>query len=134
MVTAQAVVVQPNVFELEGYRARIWYSTTSFAGVAELTYVSRGEKFSFRGEQLKVERTQLGQMVTVALNNNPQAIGSVETLTLMIPAMTVPADSRQADMQTVAMFSVRTPQVKSSSQSQFYMPLCLAGTARQIDF
>jgi hypothetical protein len=58
----------------------------------------------------------------------------VETLTLMIPAITVPADSRQADMQTVAMFSMRMPQVKSSSQSQFYMPLCFAGTARQIDF
>jgi hypothetical protein len=69
MVTAQAVVVQPNVFELEGYNARISYSTTSFVGVAELTYVSRGETFSFRGDQLRVERTQLGQMVTVALKN-----------------------------------------------------------------
>jgi hypothetical protein len=96
--------------------------------------VRRGETFSFRGEQLRIERTQLGQMVTVALNNNPQAIGIVETLTLMIPAITVPGDSRQADMQTVAMFSLRTPQVKSSSQSQFCMPLCLAGSARQIDF
>ena len=84
--------------------------------------------------QLKVERTQLGRMVTVTLNSNPLAIGSVETLTVMIPAISVPADSRQADMQTVAMFSLRTPQVKCSRQSQFYMPLCLAGTARQIDF
>jgi hypothetical protein len=134
MIAAQAVAVQPNVFELEGYQARISYSTTSFAGVASLTYVSRGETFSFRGDQLKVERTQLGQMVTVTLASKPQAIGSVETLTLMIPAITVPADSRQTDVQTVAMFSVRMPQVKSSYQSQFYMPLCLAGTARQVDF
>ena len=134
MVTAQAVVVQPNLFELEGYNSRISYSTTSIVGVAELTFVNRGETFSFRGDQLRVEQTQLGQMVTVVLNNNPQAIGSVETLTLMIPAITVPSDSRQADMQTVAMLSLRTPRMKSSHQSQFYMPLCLAGTARQIDF
>ena len=47
MVTAQAVVVQPHVFELEGDNARISYSTTSIAGVAELTYLSRDETFSF---------------------------------------------------------------------------------------
>ena len=89
MVTAQAVVVNQTSSSSKGTALEFRYSTTSFAGVAELRY-KPGRNVSFRGDQLKVERTQLGQMVTVALNNDPQAIGSVETLTLMIPAIPFP--------------------------------------------
>ena len=63
--TAQAVVVQPNVFELEGYNTQISYSSTSLTGVAELTYVSRGVTLKFRGDQIRTERSHLGQMVSV---------------------------------------------------------------------
>jgi len=123
MSTTQAVLVQPNVFELEGYDTRISYSTTSIVGLPELIYVSRGETLKFRGDQIRVERTSLGQMVSVILNANPQAVGPVESLSLLIPAMNLPADSRHGSIQTVAILSLRLPMAKIPSQSQLYMPL-----------
>jgi hypothetical protein len=135
MVTAaqQAVMVQPNVFELSTYDMRISYSTTSFSGVAELTYVRRGVTLTFRGEQIRTERTTLGQMVSVSLNSMPNAIAPVESLSLLIPTMNLPADSKQGDIQTIAVLSLRSFE-KVPAQSQSYMSLCLAGTAQQIDF
>jgi hypothetical protein len=73
-------------------------------------------------------------MVSVPLNGNSPAIGPVESLTLLIPATTVPADTRQSPVQTLAVLSLRSIPGQNPSQSQEYMPLCLAGTARQIDF
>jgi hypothetical protein len=134
MSIAQAVLVQPNVFELAGYDTRISYSTTSIVGVPELVYVSRGETLTFRGDQIRIERTSLGQMVSVTLNVNPKAVGAVESLSLLIPSMNLPADSRRGSIQTVAILSLRVPTAQIPSQSQVYMPLCLAGSAQQIDF
>lgn len=71
MKSTQPVQVLPNVFELEGYNMRISYSTTSFTGVPQLTYINRGETLNFKGEEIQTQQTQLGQMVTVNLSNNP---------------------------------------------------------------
>ena len=131
--TAQAGVVQPNVFELEGYNTQISYSSTSVTGAAELTYVSRGVTLKFRGDQIRTERTHLGQMVTVPLNGNSTAIGPVESLTLLIPQMTLSPETREGAIQTIAMLSLRSVPGKLPSQTQ-YMPLSVAGTARQLDF
>lgn len=76
MTSAQPVLVQPNQFDLGSYDTGITYSTTSFVGVPQLTYKDRVQTLNFRGEQIQTERTQLGQMVTVNLSSNPQAIGS----------------------------------------------------------
>jgi hypothetical protein len=73
-------------------------------------------------------------MVTVTLNADPAAIGPVESLTLLIPAMTLPAETRQGSVQTMVMFSLRSPLTKNPGQSQAFMPLSLAGTAQQLDF
>jgi hypothetical protein len=131
--TAQAVVVQPNVFELEGYNTQISYSSTSFTGVAELTYVSRGVTLKFRGDEIRTERNHLGQMLSVRINGNATAIGPVESLSLIIPQMTLSAETRQGDIQTVAMLSLRSVPGKLPGQTQ-YLPLCVAGIARQVDF
>jgi hypothetical protein len=131
--TAQAVVVQPNVFDLQGYNTQISYSSTSFTGAAELTYVSDGVTLKFRGDDIRTERNHLGQMVSVRINGNAAAIGPVESLSLIIPQMTLSTETRQGDIQTIAVLSLRSVPGKLPSQTQ-YLPLCVAGIARQIDF
>ncbi|MBW4569586.1 MAG: hypothetical protein KME31_16630 [Tolypothrix carrinoi HA7290-LM1] len=133
MTSAQPVLVQPNQFQLGGYDTEIVYAS-SITGVPQLTYKTRSQTLNFSGEQIQTEQTQLGQMVTVNLSNNPQAIGVVETLTLLIPTVNLTLDSRESFIQTIAIFSLRSPLVKKIGQSQTYMTLCLSGTAQQIDF
>lgn len=133
MTSTQRILVQPNVFELGGYNTQISYSTTSFTGIPQLTYTNRGQTLSFSGAEIQTEQTQLGQIVTVSLSSN-LAIGNFESLSLLIPTISLPLDSKQGSIQTIAVFSLRSPLVKQSGQSQSYMTLCLFGTAQQVDF
>lgn len=133
-VKPQPILVQPNQFLLGGHDTEITFSTTSFTGVPRLTYKDRSRTLNFSGEEIRIERTQLGQMVTVNLSSNSQAFGTVETLTLLIPSISVPIETKTGPIQTIAIFSLRSPMVKIPGQSQTYMTLCLAGTAEQVDF
>jgi hypothetical protein len=123
--------IQPNLFELEGYNTQITYSTTSIAGVPQLSYKDRGQTLNFRGDDLHIEQTQLGQMVTVNLSKKPTS-EILETLTLLIPIVNLPSASPEQVVQTTAIFSQIVKGVKA--QVQTYMTLCLAGTAKQVAF
>jgi hypothetical protein len=134
MTSVQPVLVRPNQFRLGGYDTEIAYDTTSIIGVPQLTYKTRSQTLNFRGDQIQTEQTQLGQMVTVHLSNNPQAIGVVETLTLLIPTINLSLETKEGSIQTIAILNLRSPQVKILGQSQNYMTLCLSGIASQVDF
>ena len=133
MISTQPILIQPNLFELGGYNTQISYSTTSITGVPQLTYSNQAQTLSFSGSEIQTEQTQLGQIVTVSLSSN-LAIGNFESLSLLIPTVSLPLDSKQGSIQTIAVFSLREPLVKQSGQSQTYMTLCLSGTAQQLDF
>jgi hypothetical protein len=131
MATVQPIV-QPNLFELEGYNTQITYSTTSsIAGVPQLSYKNRGQTLNFRGDDIRIEQTQLGQMVTVNLSEKPTS-EVLETLTLLIPIVNLPSTSPERAVQTTAIFSQIVKGVKA--QVQTYMTLCLAGKAKQVAF
>lgn len=125
MASQEPITVIPNSFHLHGYDIGVSYDTTSATGDARLTYTRRGETFDFRGEQIRVSRTPLGQMVTVDLE--------MEMFTLVIPAMTLSATTRKGEVETIAMFSSH-PSHKVQGQLQMYMALCLTGTAESLSF
>ncbi|NJL42663.1 MAG: hypothetical protein HC935_03355 [Pseudanabaena sp. SU_2_4] len=137
----QLILLQPNQFLLGGYDIEINYETTSIVAVPQLIYKDRSQTLNFRGDQIRIEQTQLGEMVTVILNRNLPEIGADETLTLLIPAISVLLTTKTASINTTAIFSLRwdasskeSPRTKVPGQSQTYLTLCLSGTANQIDF
>jgi hypothetical protein len=130
MATVQPIV-QPNLLELEGYNTQITYSTTSIVGVPQLSYTNRGKTLNFRGEDIQMEQTQLGQMVTVDISENP-ASEILEKLTLLIPIVNLPSTAPERDIQTTAIFNQIVKGIKP--QVQTYMTLCLAGLAKQVAF
>jgi hypothetical protein len=134
MSSVSPVLIQANQFQLGGYDTVIDYSTTSVAGVPQLTYKTRSQTLNFRGEQIRTERTSLGQMVTVVLRGDPQAVGAVESLTLLVPTVNVSEESKESPVQTVAILSLRSAPIKVPGQSPSYMMLYLSGTASQLDF
>jgi hypothetical protein len=140
-VQIQPVLVQPNQFLLGGYDIEVNFETTSITAVPQLIYKNRSQTLNFRGDQICIEQTQLGEMVTVTLNRNLPGTGADETLTLLIPAISLLSTTKTAPIQTIAIFSLRrdasskeSPTVKIPGQSQNFMSLCLFGTANQIDF
>ncbi len=130
MTSTQPISIQPNLFQLQGYNTEISFSG-SITGVPQLTYTNRGQTLSFSGSEILTEESQLGQMVTVSLSDN-LALGDFESLTLLIPAVSLTSESRESLIQTIAIFNRRSR--LESGQSQTYMTLCLAGTAQQVLF
>jgi hypothetical protein len=131
---SQPVLVQPNQFLLAGYGIEISYETTSFTGTPRFSITRQGQTQNFSGGEIQAENTQLSQMVTVRLNGDQKAANTFETVTLLIPTISVLSTTRTAPMQTIAVFSMRSPQVKIAGQSQTFMTVNLSGTANQLDF
>ena len=130
----QSTLIQPNQFLLEGYDIELSYETTSFTGTPRLSLTRQGQTLNFTGEEIKAKRSQLGQMITVNLDDNLRTVDIVETLTLLIPTINVLSTTKTAPIQTLAIFNRQLRQVKTAGQSQTYMMVYLSGTANQIDF
>lgn len=133
-VKSRSTLVKPNQFLLEGYDIEVSYETTSFTGTPRFSLTRQGQALSFAGEDIQTECSQLGQMVTVNLSDNLRAVGVVETLTLLIPSISLLATTKTAPIQTIAIFNRQAPQAKIAGQSQTYMTVYLSGTANQVDF
>lgn len=133
-VQVQPTLIKPNQFLLDGYNLEVSYETTSFTGTPRFSVTRQGQTLNFTGEEIIIEQSQLGQMVTVDLSDNLRAVGVVETLTLLVPSTSVLATTKTASIQTVAIFNRQSPREKISGQSQIYMSVHLSGTANQIDF
>jgi hypothetical protein len=125
MAIQEPITVTPNSYQLHGYDVGVSYDTTSITGEARLTYTRRGETFNFRGEQIRVTRTPLGEMVTVDLE--------AELFTLVIPAVKLSAATRKGEVETIAVLSSH-PSHKAQGQLQTYMAMCLTGAAESVPF
>lgn len=124
----ESALIQPNLFTLQGYQTQITYATTSITGVSQFTYTNGAETVNFRGEEIVVEETQLGQLVSVVLPESR----AFETLTLLIPVIHLPQECQESALQTTAILSRRVK--VQAGQAQSYLPLALAGTAQQVSF
>lgn len=77
-----------NTFELSGKSIHVSYSSTSFAGVPTLSYRDNRLSRSFSGQEIHVEDTEIGQLVSVTLE--AIADGDRVTFSLALPIVTLP--------------------------------------------
>ncbi len=81
---AEAFNDPPNLYEFAGKTMTIHYSTSSFDGQPRLSFRRRsGRLRQFAGEEIRAERTEIGQLVTVTTREIPDL--KTVTLTLLIP-------------------------------------------------
>jgi hypothetical protein len=78
---------QANTFELSGKSIHVSYSSTSFTGVPLFSYRDDRLSRSFSGEEIHVEDTDVGQLVTVTLE--AVADGDRVTFSLVLPIVTL---------------------------------------------
>jgi len=78
---------QANLFELSRGAIHVTYSTTNILGGPIFNYRDNQISRSFRGEEIRIQDTDVGQVITVTL----EAIPDLKTVTfsLLLPIVTV---------------------------------------------
>ncbi len=118
----------PLLMNLRGYNTEISY-IRSMSGSSQLTYTNQGETQLFGRDDLQIEETLVGQLVTASLTKDPAA-EILEFLTLLVPAVILSSTSPKSEILTTAILSQMT---RKKGQAQTYLTMCLAGTAEQAD-
>ncbi|ETW97294.1 MAG: hypothetical protein ETSY1_23270 [Candidatus Entotheonella factor] len=80
-------LVEANMFELDSGKIQVSYSSTSFAGVPLLTYRDRKQQQTFQDNEIHIENTSIGQLVSVTLEHIPDL--RIVTFSLILPAVYV---------------------------------------------
>lgn len=124
----------PNLYELTGNDTQITYSTTSFGGQPQLTYHRQGVDRSFTGAEIRVQESEIGQQVTVTI----EEIVELHTilLTLLIPEINL--DGRESRFRTRGILTTRRssfggPRLVKGAL-ELYQTIALRGVARNVDF
>ena len=82
-VNALAAPSTPTLYELQGRGVHVTYSTISVTGEPQLTYATPIQTTTFRGADVREERTELGLLVTVTTAFRPDV--NFVTFSALIP-------------------------------------------------
>ena len=133
-VASAAEAQEPNVFELKGMGIEVTYSTTSFIGQPQLTYKDVKRTLTFHGEEIRQVDSEIGQQVTVTLEQVPDL--RTETLTLILPAINV--EGAGTSIQTNAILTTHRTSIGGpdlvKGVLQTYRIKALRGKARTVIF
>jgi hypothetical protein len=132
-VDAPSRTKQPNLFEVSGYGIQITYSTTSVSGQPLFNYQDTHQSKLFIGDRIRTESTELGTLVSVVIQETPDA-GST-AFTLVVPRVNL----RQFDSVNITTIGVTTLHKTSivgppHGQTDFYTVHSLQGTASLVAF
>jgi hypothetical protein len=135
--SAQAAPIrEPNLYDLQAYETRITYSTSSIAGVPQLSYQDQRLSLNFSGEEIRRLEAEIGSLVTVTLEQIPDL--QTVTLTLLVPSINLGEGSTESPVQTVAIVTTRRTTIAGpqpqAGQVQTYRTLAVEGTAQLVAF
>ena len=128
---------QPNQFNLGSDNVSISYATSSIAGVPQFSYQDDNRTVSRSGDEIRTVDTEIGRLVTVDIEQVPDAFDL--SLTLLVPIINLREEFGEASIQTVAVLttdrsSAFTGPGGVEGQVQSYETLALAGTAQRVAF
>ncbi|WP_013325158.1 hypothetical protein [Gloeothece verrucosa] len=134
--TPATSVRQANLFELSNDCVQIVYSTTSFSGRPQLNYLNKDQKFNFQGDEIRVQETEIGSLVTVTLETIPDLL--TRTLSLLVPLVNLRGEDLQTLIQTIAIETVSRTTIGGpdlvDGAVQTYETIFLKGQARFVVF
>ena len=125
---------EPNLFDLKGHDVHVNYSTSSIAGVPLFNYESKGEKKSFRGDEIRVQETEVGRLVTVTL----EVVPDLRSVTFSVLVPTVHLEGREGEVHTVGLRTTTRTSIGGprlvKGQVNTFEGVNLKGTAQAVDF
>jgi len=126
----------PNFYEMQNKNLTITYQSTGTTGQQELTYESKGDFLSFKGEQICCENTEIGQQITVTLKNLPDE--HALTLTLLLPQINLVPKENKTSFTTKAIVTTHRTSIGGpdliKGALQTYHIEALIGKASEVNF
>jgi hypothetical protein len=127
---------QPSRFELA---SRLWnmqltYSTTNIDGQPQLDYQDQQRNITYTGDEISSLESEIGMMITVFLDANPDSW--TLTLTLLLPQINLKEGTDESSFSTLAVLTTHhtsiggPPLVRGPLQT--YAVVALEGTARLV--
>lgn len=122
---------EPNLYHLSGDGIHVSYATETFVGEPQLTYQDAHQTKHFIGDQIKVEPSRAGTLVTVVLEMTPDR--GPTTFTLLVPRVTLGV-SPSAPVNTIGIVTVHRLWLGGipNGQDDLYTVHKLQGTASQV--
>ena len=141
MTTDQSKAVAPpqlldaNLFTIAG-PVRVDFSRSSIAGRPQLSYQDTEFTLSFEGEELDIQNTPVGDLVTVTVQSIPDAVD--RRISLLVPVIRLAA-GETADFETVLLetfdrSAAFVPPPGPAGVLQNYRIHELQGTAQHVNF
>lgn len=123
-------LVRANLFELHGKTIQVSYSDTSLLGGSLLNYRDDRISLSFRGEEIRVCDTELGQLITVTLEAIPDL--RTVTFTLILPIVSVMSQSSGTRIKVPAITTTNPTTIAGPppGPQKLYSIVKLQGTAQ----
>ncbi|WP_207714036.1 DUF6174 domain-containing protein [Scytonema sp. UIC 10036] len=121
-----------NVFELSGASVEVSYSDTSVLGGPRLNYRDNNINRTFIGEEIRVQETELGQLITVTLEAIPDL--RTVTFTLILPLVKPSTASERVRIQVPGITTTTQTTIAGPGPGaeKTYTTINLKGTAQFI--
>ena len=130
--STQQQQVGPNLFELSNGEMQVTYSSTSVSGQAQLNYHTHTNVLTFKGQDVRVENSELGTLVTVSTFKTVDT--GYSSLTLVLPHINL-AGSGQQNFSTIVILTRHLFGVLPHAGAQeFYSVQHVHGVARFVEF
>jgi len=125
----------PNLYELQGGKVRITYSTSSISGQPQFDFRQGRKTLHFSGTEIQTAKTLIGTLVTVTVEETPDL--RRVTFSLLLPDVNL-QQSGKVNIKALGIFtttktSIAGPKlVKGALQT--YKVESLSGTAKAVQF
>ena len=125
---------QANLFELGDYSIQVTYSSTSFTGQPQLNYRDNNFNLNFAGEEIRVQDTEIGQLITVTLETVADL--RTKTFTLILPLVNVMPQSGGTQVQVPGILTTTHTTIAGPGlgPEKTYSIVNLRGTAQFVVF
>lgn len=125
---------QANLFELSGEDIQVTYASSSFAGPPLFSYRDSRINSQFSGEEISSVPSEIGELLTVTLEQIPDL--RTVTFTLVLPVVTVLPASRGTYIQVPGITTTTHTTIVGPplGQQRTYSVVNLRGTAQVVAF
>jgi hypothetical protein len=124
--------IQANLFELSSSSIHVTYSSTSILGGPLLSYRDSQLSLSFRSKDIRIQDTEVGQLISVTLESIPDL--KTVTFSLILPVVTVMQQSSGTRIKVVGLTTTEPTTIAGPppGPQKLYSAVTLRGTAQFI--
>lgn len=125
---------QANLFELSGDDIQVTYSSSSFTGDPLFSYRDPSTNVQFSGSDIRSESTEIGELLTVTLEQIPDL--RTVTFTLVLPVVNLLPRSSGICIQVPGIITTTHTSIAGPvlGPQKTYSQVCLSGTAQAVSF